>query len=119
MNVVLELNHPYRDLAGICQLAKYLLNNDAIRNVYIVPLENMREFFLTDEVIIDIAIFGNPRSNWIKNFKRSGVYTIIHESEGIPYCPELIFHNVSKTIQLAINEIWIWGENQKKNYRKK
>ena len=61
MNVVLELNHPYRDLAGICQLAKYLLNNDAIRNVYIVPLENMREFFLTDEVIIDIAIFEGKK----------------------------------------------------------
>ncbi len=113
MNVLLELNHPYRDLAGLCELSKLFIQKNIYSKVYIVPREQFNDFIFSG-IKLDIAVFGDPRSKWITYLKKCGTYIIVHESEGIYYYPELTFHSVSKRNQLSTDEIWSWGEEQKR-----
>ncbi len=112
MRVLLELNHPTRDLLGLCWLSKVLLKNKYIDQVYIVPREEFSLKLLL-KYKFNIAIFGDPRSKWIYYLKGLGSSVIVHETEGLPYSMDWVFHTVSKRIQNSIDQVWTWGDKQK------
>ena len=76
-------------------------------------IQRVYKFQFSKKNKFKIIIFSQPRNKKISIAKSLGSYVVVHETEGLPYNKSWIFHGVSKNIQKSIDEVWVWGIEQK------
>lgn len=102
-----------RDLDAILFFAKKILDINPNLRINVMPISKLKfkDLFDLDKSII---IWPHPRHFLINWSYLIGHLNIVHETEGIPYKPEHLFHSSTFFHNFSITQVWCWGKNQTK-----
>ncbi len=117
-SIIFLVENKTRDLDSILFFSEIILKKDSNLKIHILPISklNFKNLYKKEKSII---VWPHPRHFLINWSYFLGHINVIHESEGIPYKKEQLFHSSNYLHNFAINQVWCWGINQQKILQKR
>jgi len=117
-SIIFLVENKTRDLDSILFFSEIILKKYSNLKIHILPISklNFKNLYKKEKSII---VWPHPRHFLINWSYFLGHINVIHESEGIPYKKEQLFHSSNYLHNFAINQVWCWGINQQKILQKR
>ena len=112
-SIIYLVENKTRDLDAILYFTESILKKNYKIKIHILAISKLN-FKILFKLGHSIVIWPHPRHFLINWSYFLGNVNIIHETEGIPYKKEQLFHSSKFLHRFTISQVWCWGSNQQK-----